>query len=866
MSNQDIHNVTEYSERLEDVQTTIRELLNQVMYREQRLQQLQATQSELREQLHQRVVAVEMTLAHTIGLETEIKRQAEHFLGRIEKKEQTIQKLTDDIADKDRTAVAKQIAFSELSAQLAHHIQTLTDVIKDQPLAVDPLQIQQLESELNRAQQDNQRLCAELSSYQQENLQLHSIVEQLQTVEQTWRHVQNTISWRTVQRLQGARKRIAPDNTFREKAWFSAYRGLRAIKNRDFNPISIAPAPSKVPTVIADEPHSFTAIGDENTAVVTLPEGSLPQQKDLLSNQGYHIWISANEPGTQELSVQRELSATFTNWPLISVVIPVYNANALVLRQLFESLLAQTYSQWECCVVDGNSNMPETWETLQHFQARDPRIRVQYLEDNDGISGNTNAALAMAQGEFIAFVDHDDTLAPFAFYEVARAISVAPQVAMLYSDFDILSSDGTMRMHPLFKPRWSPEIMLSANYLTHLTVIRATVLQEVGGFDPRFDGAQDWELFLRIARETQEIIHIPKVLYHWRDSENSTAVNIWAKPLAPQRQLRVIEHHLAAIGLMQGRAIFDRTGFIRVNWAYDRTQLVSIIIPSYGADAMLESCVNSLLLQTQYPNFEVLIINNGSRLPEEFPYYANIQEDSRVRVLHYPDTFNYSAVNNFGVRHASGSMLLFLNNDTHIIDAAWLDELVMWANRDEVGMVGAKLLKMDGSIQHAGVVIGLSGFAGHPFAGIAEGHQGIFGSTEWYRDYSAITGACMMIRRVLFDELGGFDENFLLNGSDVELCLRLGDAGYRIVYNPFARLEHIESATHMGVIPEQDFAKSFAHYRRLLTSGDSYYSPNLSSWHTEPTFRQQNEQSSLEFVEAFVASLDLTNDVEECAQ
>jgi len=278
------------------------------------------------------------------------------------------------------------------------------------------------------------------------------------------------------------------------------------------------------------------------------------------------------------------------------------------------------------------------------------------------------------------------------------------------------------------------------------------------------------------------------------------------------------------------------------------------VIPSRGSNRLLERCVNSILEKTTYPTFEVVIVNNGAKRPETFDYYRRIARDKRVRVLHSEAVFNYSAVNNFGVRQAQGEILLFLNDDIEVTAPEWLDELVLWAQRSEVGVVGAQLLKPDGMIQHAGVIVGLTGFAGHIFAGSPEGKGGLFGYTGWYRNFVAVTGACFMVRRNLFEQVGGFGEEFQLCGSDVEFCLRVRALGYRIVYNPFARLKHVESDTHRGVIPAQDFQVSLKHYWSVLQAGDPFYNPNLSYWEVQPTLHQKDELRPLDFAVNFTRS------------
>lgn len=673
----------------------------------------------------------------------------------------------------------------------------------------------------------------------------HNLRQQIGNWQEHWSLVQGTIGYRVIEKLRAARRRAIPSASVPEKLWFRWMRSSwKGRPSRD----ALAPDhPGENMTSEAGKSgnESYTSTGSAELAYVGVGNDDL-----------YARWIEENEPAEDELTRQRDLSAGFVYRPLISIITPVYNPPPEALRQAIESVREQTYDRWELCLADGASDDPRVRQVLQEC-ANDERIHIQFLERNLGISGNSNVALAQAHGDFVALLDHDDTLASDALFAVVEALNRDPELDLIYSDHDILATDGRSRRAPLFKPDWSPAVMLSANYITHLTVLRTALVREIGGFDENTDGAQDWDLFLRMAERTSHIHHLPRILYHWRDSVGSTAVDIAAKPYALDRQLGVIERHLSRVGVIDPHAFLDDSGFIRVRWTYDNTSLVSIIIPSRGASPMLERCVSSILEHTAYPNYEIVILNNGDELSDSFPYYRAISRDARVRVVQYHESFNYSAINNFGARQSQGSLLLFLNNDTEIMAPDWLDELAQWASLrlPDIGVVGAKLLKPDGTIQHAGVVVGLTGFAGHVFAGSREAQWSIFGLAEWYRNYTAVTGACMMLRRDVFDSIGGFDEAFVLCGSDVDICLRLRARGYEVVYDPFAKLRHIESATHLGSIPPSDFVISHDRYLPLLESGDPFFNPSLSYWNPKPALREGEERSPLEFVREFAAGL-----------
>jgi GT2 family glycosyltransferase len=581
-----------------------------------------------------------------------------------------------------------------------------------------------------------------------------------------------------------------------------------------------------------------------------------PHSKPL-SVLEYARWIEAYEPDSAELAKQTHHAVDLYNQPVISIIIPIYNPQPGILEAALNSLLAQTYPYWQACIAFGGSTHQGVHQVLEKYCARDRRFEIVWLNNNLGISGNSNAALEIASGEFVAFLDQDDELAPFALWEIVHAINDNPDCDLIYSDHDLLSAVGGKRCQPLFKPDWSPEIMLSANYLTHLTVVRTTLVNEVGDFNPQLDGAQDWDLFLRLSENARKIIHIPKILYHWRSSPGSTAENISHKPSASKAQIQAITQHLTRLKLHRGQAFFDSSGYLRVRWDFNRHSKVSIIIPSRGASHLLKVCLKSILKITQYPNYEIIIVNNGPQRPEKFHYYRHLGKYSQVKIIHYDGPFNYAAANNFGAQHANGEILVFLNNDTRISSPDWLDELSMWGQRPEVGAVGAKLIHQDGTIQHVGVILGLTGFAGHIFGGQPENQFGIFGRAEWYRDVLAVTGACLAIRRHVFEQLGGFDEKMVLCGNDVALCLKLIASDLRVVYNPFVRLLHLESATRLGDIPALDFLYSYPYYRPYLASGDPYFNPNLSYWHLEPTLSSSEEITPLEFVHDFLKSRNL---------
>jgi glycosyltransferase involved in cell wall biosynthesis len=561
----------------------------------------------------------------------------------------------------------------------------------------------------------------------------------------------------------------------------------------------------------------------------------------------YQEWIDGNEPGVEALARQRIDAGTLTQKPLLSIIIPVFKIDRRILSACVDSVLAQTYENWELCIADA-SEAPETTRYLSALAGNDCRIRYKRVT-NGGISKNSNAALELAAGEFVIFLDHDDLLAPFALFELAVLLNRNSEIDLVYSDHDYLASSSNVRVNPLFKPDWSPEIMFSANYITHLTAARTSLVDAVGRFNPEMDGAQDWDLFLRLSERTSRISHLPKILYHWRMHAESTARNSGAKTYTRAAQLSAIAAHMQRVGI-PAEVESIPNGLLHIRWKRCDELLVSVIIPSRDNVGMLGRCLSTLRERTAYKCYEIIIVDTGSEDPGTREFYSNLQGLDNIRI--FSDAarpFNYSRANNRGAREARGELLLFLNNDVEITNPEWLDELVGWGTYPPIGIVGAKLLYPNQTIQHAGVVVGLTGFAGHPFAGCPSVPEGPFGSTFWYRNYLAVTGACLLIRGEVFRELGGFDEEFLLCGSDVEICLRARKRGYRVMLNPFAELIHYERQTREAEQPPEDFLVSYRHYQAYLKSGDPYWNPNLSYWEPQIAFRKRDEEPVLFFAQ-----------------
>jgi O-antigen biosynthesis protein len=524
--------------------------------------------------------------------------------------------------------------------------------------------------------------------------------------------------------------------------------------------------------------------------------------------------------------------------PRISVVMPAYNTDIEHLRAAIESVRSQRYPHWELCIADDCSPSASVRKLLREYKSADRRIQTVFRRSNGGISAATNSALALATGDYVAFLDHDDLLDDCALVCIAKAIAQHPEARIIYTDEDKVSSGG-QRFDAHFKPDWNREFLYGQNYISHLTVVDRALLHEVGGLRPTYDGAQDYDFLLRCIEVTEDrnIIHLPKVLYSWRASEGSTALSGAFKPYAWEAGRRALADHLRRT--VDPYAMVERGPFpfsYRPTWFTRNQPLVSIIIPTRDQLPLLKACVDGILLLTTGCRFEVIIVDNGSADPAALDWLARIpQLDSRVRVLRYDRPFNYSAINNFAVAHCKGDVLAFVNNDIEVLTPGWLEELCSLALRPDVGCVGAKLLYADHTVQHAGVIIGVGGVAGHASHKSRHDAPGYFGRLQLRQEYSAVTAACLVMRREVFVEVDGFDEQALpVAFNDVDLCLKLRSRGYRLVWTPFAQLFHHESASRgSDETPKKRarFLREMKHMMRkwgTVTAMDPAYNINLS--------------------------------------
>ena len=569
-----------------------------------------------------------------------------------------------------------------------------------------------------------------------------------------------------------------------------------------------------------------------NIASVSPPVSN--ERVNIESVDKYLLWMQKNEPDLFSLNLQKQTEKKFNYRPLFSILTPVYNTEKELLEKMIKSVINQTYSNWELCLVDGGSTQPHISVTLENLLHRDSRIKVNLLNENRGISANSNEALKMANGEFIALLDHDDELSPNALYENVALLNKYPDADMIYSDEDKLNQQGS-RFDPYFKPDWSPDFFYSSMYTCHLGVYRTSIIKKMGGFRCEFDGAQDWDLVLRLIEETDKIYHIPKVLYHWRQTENSTALSLSGKDYAKAAQIKAVQEHFNRSKIEVEVTPGLEENLLRVRRLFAEKPKVSIIIPTRDMAKVLRICIESVQDLTSYQNYEIIIIDNNSIEIETLNYFREISKEPKIRIISYPAQFNFAAINNFAVGCADGDLLLFLNNDTEVISPEWLEAMVEHAVRPEVGLVGARLLYSNDTIQHAGVIIGIGGVAGHSHKYYSRNHPGYFSRAKAIQNVSAVTAACMMVRKEIFNSLGGFNaKNLAVAFNDIDLCLRIRQRGMLIIYTPYAELYHHESISR-GNDYEPEKALRFQyeaeymldHWKEELRY-DPYYNPNLT--------------------------------------
>lgn len=552
----------------------------------------------------------------------------------------------------------------------------------------------------------------------------------------------------------------------------------------------------------------------------------------------YSAWVASFDSLTdQDRHVIKKHIQAFSATPVISVIMPVYNTPEKFLRRAIDSVCEQLYPHWELCIADDASQKPPIKTILNEYRTRDPRIKVVFRNTNGHISAASNSALKIAQGEFIALLDHDDELTEHALYMVAAEINAHPHAAIIYSDEDKIDTAG-VRADPHFKSDWNPDLFYAQNYVCHLGVYRTSLVNRVGGFREGYEGSQDYDLCLRCAHATtaEHIRHIPHVLYHWRVFKGSTALDVGEKSYAERAALKMLREHFQCINPKIRVEVGNFSTTYRVRYPLPpKPPLVSLIIPTRDGYHLLKQCIDSILEKTTYPHYEIIVVDNQSQDPQTLAYFEKLSENEKIQIVGYNHPFNFSRINNYGAQQAKGSLIGLINNDIQVISPDWLDEMASQALRPEIGAVGAKLLYPDKRLQHGGIITGIAGTAGHSHKGSLPPHRGYFGKTGLVQNISAVTAACLVIRKELYDQVGGLEEdNLPIAFNDVDFCLRVAAAGYRNLWTPYAELFHHESLSRgYEDTPEKlaRFEKEAAFLKkrwgeRLLN--DPYYSPNLT--------------------------------------
>lgn len=548
----------------------------------------------------------------------------------------------------------------------------------------------------------------------------------------------------------------------------------------------------------------------------------------------YQMYIDKYEPKSKELDKQKK--NVFKIAPKISIIVPTFNTPKQFLVDMIESVTNQTYTNWELCLADGGSINEEVREIITGYAKHNESIKYTFLQKNLGIVGNTNKAAELATGDYIALLDHDDTLAPYALFEGVKVINENDNVDFIYSDEDKMTEDGTLRFDPHFKPNWSPDTLRSYNYITHFTTMSMSLFNSVGRFIEGYDGSQDYDLILRATEQANKIVHIPKVLYHWRASANSTSDNPTAKMYAFDSAKKALGSHMARIGVKGKVEDGLFLSSYKLTYKYDNYPMVSIVIPNKDHSEDLRRCIDSITNKTDYKNYEIIIVENGSSNKETFDLYKSYETYANIRITKYDKSFSFYAINNYAVQQARGEMLLFLASDTQVINRDWMERMLEHAVRKEVGAVGAKLYYTDNTIQHAGLITGGLGIVKYSQRYFSRDSFGYFGRLAIVQNLSAVTANCIMVRKDVFNEVGGFGEENDTILNDVDFCMKIRKSSYLIVWTNYAELYHYEPKS----MEQEDTNEKRARFKGdvdsfyqkwgyMLKDTDPYYNPNLSA-------------------------------------
>ncbi len=559
----------------------------------------------------------------------------------------------------------------------------------------------------------------------------------------------------------------------------------------------------------------------------------------------YQNWLDKNNLATYVTSLPVTIDSNYQDKPLFSVILATYNSDINHLKACIESIQKQSYKHWQLCIADDASINNDIHHLLEQYIALDPRIIVTKRSQNGHISQASNSALSLAIGDYVALIDHDDLLSPFALQIMAHEIIRNPSAQFFYSDEDKID-EHNQRFSPHFKPDWNRDLFYSHNYITHFSIIKKSLVDKIGGFRTGVEGSQDYDLFLRaiVHLEDHQIIHVPHILYHWRAILGSTALSSTEKDYTSGAGLKALSDFFRNTHPDVSVTQHDLNNCYRVEWPLPKTlPLVSLFIPTRDRVDLLKRCVDTILQKTTYSLFEIIIVNNQSTCPKTLDYLRKVSDNEKVRVINYEQPFNFSAINNFAATHAKGSIFGLINNDIEVLSPGWLDEMVRQVSRPDIGCVGAKLFYPDMRIQHAGVVLGIGGIAGHSHKYFRQHHHGYHSRLSLVQNYSAVTAAALLVRKSVFDEVGGMETELSVAFNDVDFCLKVREAGYRNLWTPFAELIHHESVSR----GYEDNPEKQARFKQevdymvnkwgSILKSDPCYNPNLSLTHEDFSYR-----------------------------
>ena len=559
----------------------------------------------------------------------------------------------------------------------------------------------------------------------------------------------------------------------------------------------------------------------------------LDQNPDV-AESGINPLIHYVNAGIREGRHPNPLIENISYTPKISIIIWVYNVDKLFLYQCIRSILNQTYDNWELCLIDDGNTKDDIKSIIEKYARKDCRAKLIFLNGKHNVAKALNESLSMANGEFVCFMENNDVLSENALYDIVKVLNEKNETDIIYSDEDMITSEG-VRRDPFFKPDWSPDMLRSYNYIRHLAIIRKEVAEAVGGFRDGFSECEDYDLLLRVGETTENIAHIPKVLYHKRCLEDLEGKDSEEKVQGYENAKRALKEHIQRVGLKGDVADGQLMGTYHIGYCINGFPKVCIIIPTKDRVEDLRICIDSILRRSSYNNYSIMIVDNSSVERETFEYYNSLKDNPKISILEYDRPFNFSAVNNYAVSKADSEFLVLLNNDTEVISPDWIEEMLGFGQREDVGAVGALLYYSNDTVQHAGIIIGIKGVAGHSHKYYTKDSGGYFGRLKTVQNVSAVTGACMMTKKSIFEELGGFDENMSHAFNDVDYCMKMRERGYLVIYNPYAELYHHESISRgYEITKEQEkrFEKEIRYFKKkwksVLDAGDPYYNPNLT--------------------------------------